>query len=346
MKSLFIGIDVSKEKLDLCIQSNGKVLKEWKLSNTASAIKSSFKSLPKEHGVEKSAFLVCAEHTGQYTYPLMCACEEIGFDLWLDNPAQIKHRSGIKRGDNDRLAARNIADYAARFQDKAQLFSLPQKNIASLRQLISERDLYVSDRGKYKGQLTDQKRFMNEDDYAKKSKRLKSLIEGLDEAITTVEKEMEQLIKRDDVLSNQYDLLYSIGGVGKQTSVKMIAETNAFKDFDNGRKFCCHAGVAPFQYTSGTTKRSSNKVSHRADKSIKTILHMAALSAATRKKDGELREYYLRKVGEGKNEMSVLNAVRAKLVLRMFAVIKNNKKYDKNLNEKKVDKVDKVNKVD
>jgi CRISPR/Cas system Type II protein with McrA/HNH and RuvC-like nuclease domain len=56
---------------------------------------------------------------------------------------------------------------------------------------------------------------------------------------------------------------------------------------------------------------------------------MAALSVATRKKSGELHEYYVRKVEEGKNKMSVLNAVRAKLVLRMFAVTRNNNFYDK-----------------
>ncbi|MCL2312923.1 MAG: hypothetical protein FWC41_10650 [Firmicutes bacterium] len=47
-------------------------------------------------------------------------------------------------------------------------------------------------------------------------------------------------------------------------------------------------------------------------------------------KEGELREYYLRKVAEGKNKMSVLNAIRAKIVLRMFAVIKENRQYEKN----------------
>jgi len=336
MKIYFIGIDVSKEKLDLCLHSSGKILKEWILSNTVSAIKSSFKSLPKEYVVETSVFLVCAEHTGQYTYPLACACDELGFDLWLENPAQIKHRSGIKRGSNDRLAARDIADYASRFQDKVRLFLLPQKNIASLRQLVSERDTYVTDKGKFQGQLTDQKRFMSDYDYAKKSERLKSLIESLDEAISGVEQEMEQLIKSDVTLSNQHALLCSIDGIGKQIAVKMIVETNAFNDFDNGRNFCCHAGVAPFCYTSGTSKHTRYKVSNRADKSIKALLHMAALVVATRKKDGELRDYYLRKVAEGKNKMSVLNAIRAKLVLRMFAVVKNNKQYDKNWNEKKV----------
>jgi len=56
---------------------------------------------------------------------------------------------------------------------------------------------------------------------------------------------------------------------------------------------------------------------------------MCAVSVATRKKDGEFREYYLRKVAEGKNKMSVLNAIRAKLVLRMFAVIRDNRMYDR-----------------
>jgi hypothetical protein len=57
---------------------------------------------------------------------------------------------------------------------------------------------------------------------------------------------------------------------------------------------------------------------------------MAALSVATRQKSGELHEYYLRKVAEGKNKMLVLNAIRAKLVLIMFAVIKFDVFYDKN----------------
>jgi hypothetical protein len=52
-----------------------------------------------------------------------------------------------------------------------------------IKQLISERDMYVTDKAKYQGQLTDQKRFMNENDYANKSKRLKALIEGLEETI-------------------------------------------------------------------------------------------------------------------------------------------------------------------
>jgi len=56
---------------------------------------------------------------------------------------------------------------------------------------------------------------------------------------------------------------------------------------------------------------------------------MASLVVATRMKEGEMRDYYLRKVAEGKNKMLVLNAIRAKLIARMFAVIKNNRQYQK-----------------
>ena len=56
---------------------------------------------------------------------------------------------------------------------------------------------------------------------------------------------------------------------------------------------------------------------------------MAALSVI--RMQSELRDYYERKVAEGKNKMSVINAIRAKLIARMFAVISKNKVYQKNL---------------
>jgi len=330
MKKFVIGVDVSKEKLDLCLQYDNKVHKEWMLDNTTAAIKHSLKALMKERKFESSEVLLCAEYTGQYTYPLSCACEELGIDLWLESPAQIKHRSGVVRGKNDRLDAQKIAAYACRFQDKMRLFSLPEKNIASLKQLISERDMYVSDKAKYQGQLNDQKRFMSPKDYQNKSVRLKKLIAGLNESIAIIEQEIQDLIDGDDTLSNQHKLLCSIDGIGDKVAIKMIVSTNAFRDFDDARKFSCHAGVAPFRYTSGSSIYSRNRVSNRADKSVKSLLHMAAVVAATRIKGGELRDYYLRKVAEGKNKMLVLNAIRAKLVARMFAVIKNNRPYEKN----------------
>ncbi len=84
---------------------------------------------------------------------------------------------------------------------------------------------------------------------------------------------------RVGVSSQQNELLQSIPGIGKQTSVTFIAYTQAFTLFKTHRQFACFAGVAPFEYSSGSSVRGRTKVSHLANKKIKTILNMAALSA-------------------------------------------------------------------
>lgn len=326
MKKIFIGVDVSKLKLDFCTYQDGEFSSEEVVANHSLAIKDHLVSILKD--ASKEELLICAEYTGQYIYPLSCVCKDLEIDLWIENPVQIKLRSGVQRGKNDKLDARKIAIYAQRFEDQVRLFSMPEESIQALKQLVSERDMLVCDRAKYKGQLTDQRDFMNEQIYKKKYKRLSLLIQSLNQAIKQIENEIQSIIDNDETLSKQHFLLCSIDGVGERTSLKMILETNAFKDFKDPRKFCCHAGVAPFSYTSGSSVHSKRKVSNRADKSIKALLHMAALSVS--KTNGELGQYYNRKVAEGKNKMTVLNAIRAKLVLRMFAVIKNEQIYIQN----------------
>lgn len=328
MKKIIIGIDVSKIKNDVCVISGGKVMEEFTIDNTLQALRKWLAGLSGKVS-DTGDVLVCAEHTGQYAYPLCCACKSAGIDLWVENPMQIKHSMGFVRGKGDKVDARRIAEYAVRFADKCRLYSLPEKSIASLQQLLSERDLLLTHLACYKAQLTDQKLYMADADYRAKARRLKPVMDKLQKAIDDIDGEVSDLIRKDEAMSRQYELLTSIDGVGERLATKMIAVTNAFRDFDSARKFCCHAGVVPFAYTSGSSVRSRFRVSQRADKSIKALLHMAALAAATRCR-GELHDYYERKTGEGKNKMLVLNNVRAKLVLRMFAVIQQDRKYEKN----------------
>ena len=155
--------------------------------------------------------------------------------------------------------------------------------------------LYTTDLAKYKAQLKDQKGYMPEDIYRKKARRLEGLMDKLQAAITSITAEMEEIIISTELLDRQMKLLMSIDGVGKVIALNMIIETEAFTRFDDTRKFCCHAGVAPFSYTSGSRQHSKNKVSHRANKNIKRLLHMAAVYI-THRTGGELKGYYLRKV--------------------------------------------------
>ena len=140
-----------------------------------------------------------------------------------------------------------------------------------------------------------------------------------------VDQQIEKLIQADNGLSHLFGIITSVKSVGAQTAAQIIIRTNEFNQIRDPKKFACYAGVAPFVKESGLFKGKA-RVSHMANKKMKTLLHMAALVAIVHNPD--LKAYYQRKVAEGKNKMSVLNAVRNKLIHRIFACVNENRKYE------------------
>lgn len=148
-------------------------------------------------------------------------------------------------GKNDKVDAKRIAIYASRFQDKVRYYEHPTEDIERLKQLESERTLYVTDLTKYKGQMKDQKDYMPKALYERKMKRLQALMDDLKEAIQAITDEMDEVTASCPVLFRQQELLMSIDGVGRVVATNMIIATEAFTRFDDPRKFNCYAGVAP-----------------------------------------------------------------------------------------------------
>ena len=176
---------------------------------------------------------------------------------------------------------------------------------------------------------------MSGEDYARKKRHWTKVIAVLDRQIEEVDKEIDGLVSSDQGIGRQVELLKTIDGIGDRIAVCMVALTPGFTRFGNPGQFLCHAGLAPFQYTSGKSIHSKPKVSQRANKQAKALLHLAAVSAATHMKSSEYRDYYERKTAEGKHPMCVLNVVRAKLVSRMFAVIRRDDPYQRNYDRNK-----------
>ena len=122
--------------------------------------------------------------------------------------------------------------------------------------------------------------------------------------------------------------MQSIKGIGPVTAVALLAYTKGFTAFSNPKQLACYCGIVPFKKISGTSVRFKASVSPYANKKLKKLLHLCALSAI--KNDSELKVYFERKVAEGKNKMSVINAVRNKLVHRVFAVIRDERSFEEN----------------
>jgi len=330
MKKFSIGIDISKEKINICLRSGMKNVHEDESANNISAIKRHVRKCLKDFGISVGEIVVCAEFTGRYIYPLVCACHEMGLFLWMEDPTRIRHSFGIMRGKDDRIDARRIAEYAERFQDKAVAYGMPDKTLSSIKELLSDRDMLLEDRKRYHTQLHDQKNFMDADDYSRKKRMWESVIKTIDRQLEFVGEELDRLVASDDKIKEQVRLLKTVDGVGDIVALYMVVATMGFTKFKNPRQFYCYAGLAPFKYTSGKSIHSRAKVSQRANKGVKSILHLAAVSVATRVKGSDMNLYYERKKAEGKHSMSILNAVRAKLVSRMFAVVRRNSDYIRN----------------
>jgi transposase len=163
--------------------------------------------------------------------------------------------------------------------------------------------------------LTEQKRFGDKSLTAQLGQHCSSSLKALVNDLKGVEKAIKQLITDDPTLKSLFDLVTSIPGVGQVVATELILASDEFKAIDDPKKLACHAGVAPFEHSSGSSVRAGppggkTRVNHQARKSLKTLLHLAAMSALQVK--GELQDYYQRKVKEGKNKMLVINALRNK----------------------------------
>ena len=317
---VFIGIDVSKNKLDFCILEQADVIKKKSgiIANTQTGIRQLF-TLLKKKGIELQSVLFCLENTGVYSMPLCYWLQAKGFDYWVVPALEIKKSKGIRRGKSDKADAADIAQYALTHLHCVRLSTLPENDFIELRLLLTQREKTLRATALFNSTL-EAVGFVPAAALKDTLKQSKTAIAFLQRQLKAVDKLIDDLVKKNETFKRQNELLQSIPGVGKQTSVTLIAYTQAFTLFKTHRQFACFAGVAPFEYSSGSSIRGKTKVSQLANKKIKSILNMAALSA--KKSDPQLNQYFLKKTGEGKNKMLVLNAIRCKIISRAFAVIK------------------------
>jgi transposase len=250
--------------------------------------------------------------------PLAIYFNKYQLDYWDIPAVEIKRSKGIRRGKSDKIDAKDIAFYAVTHAHKLKLCQLPEQDILKLQILYSEREKLVKALRILESTkeaiafLPKEVLKQTQEINAKTVLQLKVATKKIDAAIMTI-------VRNNDQINICFKLSTSVPGVGKQTAVYLIIKTRCFTRFKNWRKLACYAGVAPFEYSSGSSIKGKTKVSHFADKKMKALLNMAALSA--KKADKELSKYYLRKTAEGKNPMLVLNAIRCKIISRVFAVI-------------------------
>jgi transposase len=321
-----VGIDVSKESMDACLirKADGQVF-EQKFNNNPEGFRK-LKAWLRQHGAQAdSDTLVCMEHTGLYTRRLVHYLLGRGVHVWLESALQIKRSMGLVRGKDDKVDAQRIARYAFLQPDKAVLVNLSGTTLEKLKDLHANRNRLLKALHSLKVSV---KELLKVDTESGKTleKVNKEAIQGLETSLEQVEEKMAEFIEKDEELQRKYDLLTSIKGVGKVLAISLLIYTNGFAKLLDARKLACYCGVAPFEHKSGTSVFGPTGVSQFANKDLKRVLHLAAISSVHHNQ--ELKAYFQRKVKEGKKKMSVINAVRNKLLGQIVAVIKRGTPYE------------------
>jgi transposase len=323
----FIGIDVSKNELDFAVQHGDQFLFHREIANEPLAINAFIKELSKLSGFKWEKALFCMEHTGIYNNHSLTCLYKKKAHICLEAATQIKNSLGNVRGKSDKIDAIRIAGYAYDKRNKLRLWAPKREIVQQLAHLAATRLRLITVKKQLKTPLKEHQ-ICSSDKVARQSLRVCThSLKAIDEDIARADKAIDKLIKDDAELNRLFSLITSVSGIGKVTAVQVIIATNEFKDINNPKKFACYSGIAPFTDDSGKIIKKA-RVSHMANKKVKTLLHLSAIVAIQHNDD--LKLFYQRKVlQENKNKMSVLNAVRNKLVLRIFACVNQNRPYEK-----------------
>jgi transposase len=321
----FFGVDISKKTVDItCIINQEMTHRQF--ANDPEGMQLLLQWL-KELNIAFEQTLFCMETTGLYCFPLTEFLTSNEIDTWIEHAVQIKKATALNRGKNDKVDSKRIAVYATKNLDRLRLWKPMNTTLQKIKQLSALRERLVDTK---KRLITPIKEFedMGNPSMAKLlNKTIKNSLAALDKDLKNTEAKIIEIINEDENLKQLYKLITSVVGIGFVTAINLLVYTNGFTVMKDARKLACYCGVAPFEYSSGSSIRGRTQVHFMANKKLKCNLHMASLSAV--KLDADLKTYYERKVAEGKSKLSVLNAVKNKLLARVVAVVNKQKLYVK-----------------
>lgn len=325
----FIGVDVSKHTIDvaLIVNQQREQILYAQFGKDKAGLLQLIKWLKSCKVSLDSRTVCCMEHTGLYNRSLLRFLSSYPVVLWVESPSHIKRSLGLQRGKSDKIDAKRIALFAFKNRDEVKVWQPAEKDLENLRDLLAQRERLLQ----VKVQLSVGIKELKDEGLKAEARTLEKLqapaLQGVEKSLERVEKAIRSLIAGNAGMKRKVQCITSVTGIGEVIAWHFLVYTNGFSRLRSGKQLACYAGVAPFKHESGKSIRGKTRVSHLANKKLKTLLHLGAMAAVSF--DPQLKAYYKRKQLEGKNKVSILNAVRNKLVLRIAAVIREDKQYVK-----------------
>ncbi len=311
MQPCFVGIDVSKNSLDVHVLPQGH---QYRFANTTEKMNPLAKKLKKLNPT-----LIVLEATGGYEIGAALKLTQSQLPVAVVNPRQVRDyaRAIGKLAKTDAIDAYVIARFAQdvrpQTRDQITLDNL------DLKELVTRRDQLVAMRTAEKNRLCRAR-------FSQVIETIKQLIQTLDEQIRQIDKQLDNEIKKNPTWSKKVELITTVPGIGKKTAVTLVVMLPELGKL-NRQEIAALVGVAPLNRDSGMLRGKRCISGGRA--LVRRALHMPTLSSATRWNE-KLKCFYNRLVANGKKHKVALTACMRKLITVINCMLKNNQAYDPN----------------
>lgn len=321
--TIFIGIDVSKSKLDVASTHNGKeILSHAIFENDLQGFKKLIGWVKKQS--KKSSILhYCMEPTGIYSEDISeYLQDQKNTIVSLVNPARIKSFAATlnSRSKNDKIDAQILALFAAILKPEATP-KIPDE-IKKFKRLVRYLDYLIDNRAREKSKLESVKDTEIE-------LMVRENINFYTQQIKRVEKSIKKLVNSIPQLKEDVKLVDSIPSIGFKTACNIVAEIHyCDRESLNPKSEVAHAGLTTRQKISGTSVKGKSKICKQGNSYLRKCLYMPAMNAV--QFNPLLKEFYARLISNNKLKIVALVAVMKKMLAIAVAILKNRKPFDPN----------------
>ncbi|WP_084153130.1 IS110 family transposase [Pedobacter jeongneungensis] len=330
----FIGIDVSKATFNYCVKSGSGKVVNGKAANNSESIREFFSGLKQIPGFKTGFAVFGMETTGIYGNILIGTLSKLKAKIVVEPALRIKNSLGLIKGKNDKLDAARIARYLVKNLSELRLWVPRRKIIDQLSSLSTLRERMVKVRTIIQTPLDEDNGFIDQAVSEENLRLCSPSVSKVVQLIKEVDERIKQIWSSDEQTCRMMKIMLSVVGIGEVTALEMLIQTNEFKSISTARTFASYCGIAPFEHDSGTSVKKPARVSKMANNRVKSLLHNGVRTCLAN--DHEIKAYYKRRVVvDKKKKSSAINAIKFKLICRVFACIRGNRLYDRHYVPKK-----------
>jgi transposase len=302
MDAIVVGIDVSKDRLDICVRPGGE---SFAVSRDAAGLE----ALVKRLAVLKPS-VVAAEATGGFETVVAASLGAAGLPVVVVNPAQVRSFAQAlgRRAKTDPIDAAVIAHFAEAVRLEAR--PLPDVDTQMLADLVTRRRQII--------QMIVAERQREKRASGRMKKSIARLLKALQAELSEIDEDIGNAVRGSPAWREKEDLLASVPGIGTGIARTLIAELPELGTLDR-RKIAALAGLAPWTRQSGKWRGKSFISGGRT--SVRCALFMGALSAA--RWNPSLKAFHQRLIAAGKPKMVAIIAVARKLLTILNAILRD-----------------------